>query len=386
MDENASAIEIRTAQVAADAPRVIDTLHQQLGHGPFALICLFVSPVADFARLTHDAQSTFAPAQIVACTTAGELGAEGYEDGQVLAVAFPSASFAGDCLPMEHLHDIDEQWVIDSLIQRRLRLNQRAADMASEFAFLMVDGLSQREEHLTSLLSLGLGPMPLFGGSSGDGMDFASTFLSHNGQILHNGAVIAMIRTRCAVEVFSLDHFRPTDTRMVVTKADPHRRAVLEINGEPAAREYARLLGKDPDQLTAFVFAAHPVVVRLGASHHVRAIQRVSDNGELMFFSAVDEGMVLPLADHKDMSDHLEQGLSRLAQQAPPQVILGCDCMLRKLEAGEVQKTREISQILRRHNVVGFSTYGEQIGGLHVNQTFTGVAIYASDQKARRCH
>jgi hypothetical protein len=170
---------------------------------------------------------------------------------------------------------------------------------------------------------------------------------------------------------------------MVVTKADPHRRAVLEINGEPAAREYARLLGKDPDQLTTFVFAAHPVVVRLGASHHVRAIQRVTDGGELMFFSAVDEGMVLTLADHKDMSDHLEQGLSRLGKLTPPQTILGCDCMLRKLEAGDVQKTREISQILRRHNVVGFSTYGEQICGLHVNQTFTGVAIYAPDQKVR---
>jgi hypothetical protein len=26
--------------------------------------------------------------------------------------------------------------------------------------------------------------------------------------------------------------------------------------------------------------------------------------------------------------------------------------------------------------VVGFSTYGEQINGLHVNQTMTGVAIY----------
>jgi hypothetical protein len=31
---------------------------------------------------------------------------------------------------------------------------------------------------------------------------------------------------------------------------------------------------------------------------------------------------------------------------------------------------------LVKHNVRGFSTYGEQIGSIHVNQTFTGVAIY----------
>jgi len=33
------------------------------------------------------------------------------------------------------------------------------------------------------------------------------------------------------------------------------------------------------------------------------------------------------------------------------------------------------------HNVIGFSTYGEQINGLHLNHTFTGVAIgYPRDQ------
>jgi hypothetical protein len=37
---------------------------------------------------------------------------------------------------------------------------------------------------------------------------------------------------------------------------------------------------------------------------------------------------------------------------------------------------REVSAILAGHNVVGFSTYGEQYHSVHVNQTFTGLAIY----------
>jgi hypothetical protein len=32
--------------------------------------------------------------------------------------------------------------------------------------------------------------------------------------------------------------------------------------------------------------------------------------------------------------------------------------------------------------VIGFSTYGEQIGALHVNHTMTGVAIYAPEEDA----
>ena len=32
--------------------------------------------------------------------------------------------------------------------------------------------------------------------------------------------------------------------------------------------------------------------------------------------------------------------------------------------------------MLQAHGVVGFSTYGEQLNSMHVNQTMTGVAIY----------
>ena len=118
--------------------------------------------------------------------------------------------------------------------------------------------------------------------------------------------MLVQFRSRCPVEVFKTDHLVPTETRMVVTSADPARRIVREINAEPAAREYARLLGKDPEQLSAFTFAAHPVVVRIGGQHHVRAIQRVAENGDLIFFSAIDEGVILTLADPSDMIAHLE--------------------------------------------------------------------------------
>ena len=163
---------------------------------------------------------------------------------------------------------------------------------------------------------------------------------------------------------------------MVVTKADPANRTVSEINAAPAAREYARLLGKDPEQLTPFTFAAHPVVVRVGGQHHVRAIQRVAENGDLIFFSAIDEGLVLTLADPMDMEDHLARELDALSATTEPDMILACDCILRKLEAQEKQKTRALSELLSKRNVVGFSTYGEQYNSMHVNQTLTGVAIY----------
>jgi hypothetical protein len=34
-----------------------------------------------------------------------------------------------------------------------------------------------------------------------------------------------------------------------------------------------------------------------------------------------------------------------------------------------------VEKIFKNNNVVGFSTYGEQFMGVHINQTITGLAI-----------
>ncbi|MBU0781632.1 MAG: FIST C-terminal domain-containing protein, partial [Alphaproteobacteria bacterium] len=121
---------------------------------------------------------------------------------------------------------------------------------------------------------------------------------------------------------------------------------------------------------------AHPVVVRFGGHHHVRAIQRVTDDGALVFFSAIDEGMVLTLATSEPMAGHLESQFAALSAQAVPDTIIAFDCILRRIEAEQKQQGGAVSRVLADHNVVGFSTYGEQYSGLHINQTMTGVAIY----------
>jgi hypothetical protein len=116
------------------------------------------------------------------------------------------------------------------------------------------------------------------------------------------------------------------------------------------------------------------MVVRVGGRHHVRAIQRMEENGDLVFFSAIAEGLVLTLAEPQDIAGHLERELRALGE---PQAILACDCILRRMEAQENQRLGAVSSILRAHGVAGFSTYGEQLNSMHVNQTMTGVAIWA---------
>lgn len=370
---------VLTSQVPWSDTSPMNQIKQDFGSEPLSFIALFVSPRADFEEVVAEAHRLFPDTDVAACTTAGEISKLGYDEGKIIAVGFPTAGFATTSLLIEDIHDLNPLPLIDRITLERVRLQERNPDLNSNFAFLVVDGMSLSEDALTATISPALREMPLFGGSAGDGTDFRRALVALNGKVAVSAAVLTLVRSRYRTQVFSLDHLIPSEKQMVVTEADPERRIVKSINAEPAAREYARIVGKDPDQLDRFTFASHPVVVRIGAAHHVRAIQQVNDAGELVFFSAIDEGMVLTVASPQNMVDHLHNKMADLSDQDKPAHILGCDCILRRIEAEQRQMTRDLSNVMASYNVTGFSTYGEQIGPLHVNHTMSGVAIYAAE-------
>ena len=366
---------VRTASVPGTGPETAEALIAALGDGPFAHVLLFAAPGPDFEALVIAATAA-CEAPLSACTTAGEISPRGYVDGATVAVGFPETHFAVECVEVEDLADIDTQGLINDIVAKRNALAADHPHWLSEFAYGLIDGVSMGEEALLRQLAPGLAGMPFFGGSAGDGRAFRTTHIAHLGRVSTGGAVIAIIRSACPVRVFSLDHFSPTERRLVVTGAEPGKRIVHEINASPAIDEYARLLGLDPRDVSLSTFAAHPLVVRFGEKHYVRGIQERLPDGSLSMGSAIDEGLVLSLGEATDIAAHLAENLATLADQVRPEAVLAFDCILRRIEAEDHQLTGKVSEILKDFRVVGFSSYGEQIDGLHVNHTMTGVAIY----------
>lgn len=124
------------------------------------------------------------------------------------------------------------------------------------------------------------------------------------------------------------------------------------------------------------MFSTHPVVVRVGGKDYVRSIQRCGEDGSLTFFCAIDEGIVLTLAESRDMVANLEAEVDRLeGRLGELDLTLGFDCVLRRLESRQRALTAGVDSQLQRLRACGFATYGEQFGPMHVNQTLTGVAI-----------
>ena len=358
-----------------------DKLVKALGIGPFACVIVLVSPEVDLDALTAKLQSEIDAPHIIGARTAGEICSEGYSERKIVALGFPQSHFAASARMFEALDSPDEVAIGREVLALRHDAQAQRQEFKNEFAFLLVDGLSQREDAFVLNISTALGSTQLFGGSSGDGLRFESAPVFYNGQVRSNAAIVLVVRSNCQFKVFREDHFESSEKRLVVTGAIPEKRLVTEINAEPAAPEYARIVGIDPNQLSPFIFASHPIVVSVGDQHHLRAIQRVEDNGHLRFFASIDEGMVLTVAKARNITDHLQEVLEDLSADREPDLIFACDCILRRLEAEQKQEVINMSAQLKKHRVIGFSTYGEQHNMLHVNQTLTGIAIYPPDHE-----
>jgi hypothetical protein len=161
----------------------------------------------------------------------------------------------------------------------------------------------------------------------------------------------------------------------VVTGADSPSRRVFELNAEPAAEEYARHIGVAVADLDHRIFAAHPLAVRIHDQYYVRAIQQVHDDLSLSFYCAVENGIVLTVMTPGPILPNLQP--CSTACKAPRRP--AADHRLRLLPAapgtGRQRQPGADRPFLRDQRVMGFNTYGEQFNGMHINQTFTGVAI-----------
>jgi len=366
------------ASQSTDPAIAAKELFESLDQPDISLALFYCSPEYDIKQLGVELNRYFSKINLIGCTTAGEITPDGYLSGSITGVSVASKDFTVVTKRINHLSNFEmsQGEELAHAVTQEMESLGKQADGTKTFGFLLIDGLSMQEEAVISSIYRSLRDIELFGGSAGDGVRFEQTYIYHEGAFHKDIAIFTLMNTNQPFTVFKTQHFIDSDAKMVVTEADPAHRIVTEINGEPAAQEYARMVGLEVDKLTPQIFSAHPVVVQVGGQHFVRSIQKVNEDESLSFFCAIDEGIVLTVAKGIDMVENLKSLFVDVREKVgKPQLVLGCDCILRNLELNQEGLRDEISELMTENNVIGFATYGEQYNAMHVNQTFTGVAI-----------
>ena len=364
----------------ADTSTLCQALADEANKHPTALAVIGYSSVRHDSLDIVRTLSQIAPELMFSgCTTSGEVTPDGMQDHGFIATLLPKQWFDAEVVLMQDVASVGMETIARKTANARdqfLTKLQKNGDKSGCFALNLIDGLSYSEETVTLAIDRGLDGIPLIGGSAGDDCLFVKTWQITNNNACSGAAVLNLIHCQLPFQVYTNNNFVPTEHKLVVTEADPDKRCVSEFNAEPAAVAYANAIGMDPKDLDAGSFASYSVIVRFGGQHYCRSIQQLNDDQSLTFFCAIDNGMVLTVARSEGMVASTREAIEKLEDDIGQiDIMFGFDCIYRKLDARHRQTTHRISSLYRENNFVGFNTYGEQFNSLHINQTFTGIAI-----------
>jgi hypothetical protein len=376
---NTPSLHIRRATSMATQEHIaVAQIRHLIEQDRLRLILFFCSTSYDLARLASELRNAFGDTPVIGCTTIGQLGLDGYTRGGISAI-----SLAGDIAAHPFAVDLAAmEGIVPRIADETRRIIALHPDQ-HPFGLLLVDGMSLMEEQLASLLYRCMPHVPIVGGSASDDLSLRQTHVYVDGEFRTHTAVFTLFRTRLPFRAIRFAHFVPTDTTLVVTRSDQDKRMVYEINGEPAAQVYAALAGVHVAQLDMPIFCRHPLVFEMGGEQYIRAIVSANPDQSLTLYCIIENGMVLSLGRAVDPAATALAAFDRLREDiGEPALVIGFDCILRRLEFEGSGLLDAMGDIMKRNQVFGFSTYGEQFDGLHMNQTFTGVAIGTGDARA----
>jgi len=349
-------------------------------HASPDIVFVFHSSEQHAASVAAHLSDRFPDTIITGCSTAGEWLTGQHRNGSLVLMGLTTPSIRWAVRVLENLNGVlaeSAKSVCDDLLQQ-LDVDWKNLNAENFFCLSFFDGLSKREEPVIAAMAAELGDIPLLGGSAGDDLKFEDAFVIANGKAYQHAAVFVMADCKLPFRAIKHQHFIPGDIDVVITKADVANRIVYRLDGMPAAQRYAQLLGLDVADLTPHIFSHHPLIYPYANECYVRALRQVCHDDGLEFGCAIEEGMVLNLCQHQDMSLSYQQLMTELKQSMGEiQLLLACNCIYRALEGN----SENINQQLAEHtgtvaeHMIGFDTYGEQWQGLHVNQSLVALVL-----------
>ncbi|MDR1301722.1 MAG: FIST C-terminal domain-containing protein [Treponema sp.] len=263
------------------------------------------------------------------------------------------------------------QKIIDAL---KRKFSGRNLFPNTYLGLVFFDGLCRGEEIIKRFTLEKDFNLNLIGGAAADELTFTKTLVSTDEHCSDDGVAVMVLKMKIPFYCNHYVHCLPSPTSFVITKADPVKRIVWEIEGQNAAEYYAKAIGvSGADKLTAVHFAKNPVGIVIGDTVYVRSQNAVIDGKGLQFYCSLEEETKVHILRRGDIIAHTRKSLEDARQYlASIQGALLFNCVLRYVEMKELNKVVEFNRVFEQLAFVGFNTYGEEYF-THHNQSLTAV-------------
>ncbi|MGN6106350.1 MAG: FIST signal transduction protein [Kofleriaceae bacterium] len=381
-------VHARTA--ARDPAAAAEELCNQLGSITPKLVVMFASRDRDQVALNHAMRARLpAGCRLLGATTAGEVDRDGMHEGTVVIAALWGDFDVG--LGIGHEMSLDPAGAGEAAIRAATReLGARADELGSRkfVAIVIDDGLRYRkEEMLLGVMAMNQALVGVGGGAGDSELDpaKASALVHVDGQVATNAVAVALFRTDAPWAALRSHWYAPTGQIIEITKLDATAKRVLEIDGQPAAKRYAELLGVGIEDLEFGKpngFAVRPTALRVGREYFIRAPWMPLPDGSILFANMLEEGSELELVKLTNIAESTRRffEVDLRSRIEDPRAALLFHCSGRKVFAQMSGQGQALSDAFRSApTCAGMNVYFEIYCGFHINTTLTSLVFGSSN-------
>lgn len=338
-----------------------------------------------FAGVNHDGaaigraiEARFPGAVVLGCSSNGEFCERGFGKGGAAAIALGADKIGACAVAMADTSGDVEEAIRGAAAKIASKLGSDLRDLDPEryAAVALLEGASGREERINEAMGNVAPFLPFVGGSAGDNITFAGTWTWAEGTLERGGTALFVAEMLTPFRAFKTCNFQATDRVVTVTRSTPDKRLIHEIDGEPAAEYYARLIGASPDKLDFATLFMNPLGLMIDDEPWLRSVVR--REGDALFCAcAVAEGsrlnLMRPAPLVEDARRAIEKTRAALGGVASGAIFFNCAFRMVEVQLEGVEA--EYHAMLSSSVVhIGLHTNGESYLG-HINQTLTGLVF-----------
>jgi len=373
-----------------DAAATAEDLCTQLGSAKPKLVVFFASRDRDHVALNAELRKRLPQGtRLLGASTNGEIDRDGMHENTVVLSALSGDFEVGLGLGKEL--SVDAARAGDNAIRTAAReLGARPVELGSKryVAAVIDDGYRfRKEELLLGVMSMNQALITVGGGASDKYLESgpdASALVHVDGEVATDAVVVALFRTDAPWGALRSHCYTPTGKILRITKVDASAKRALEIDGMPAAKRYADVLGIDVPDLEFTKpqgFAANPTALRVGREYFIRSPWMALEDNSIVFANMLEEGSELEIVRAGDMVESTRRffEVELPARVQSPRASLLFHCSGRKVFAQIAGKIPELSKVFgSAPPCIGFNVHFETYCGFHINSTLTSLTFGAS--------
>lgn len=214
--------------------------------------------------------------------------------------------------------------------------------------------------------------IPLMGGTVFGIPDGKKSIVAYNGKLYEDACVYAFIKNlKGKVKVYKENIYENNSHRPhFATKVDVSRKALIELDGRPAADVYSNELGIARDKIIDNVLV-NPMGRAVGEQVFISSMMALEKNGTLVNYKRINKNdciYFLSLGDYREIEKRMREKIK--SDMSGISLVLSVDCIYRYLLYDKEKYTetyaKDMAGLGPHMGIVGG---GEQYNNQHVNQT-----------------